>query len=43
MIGDVQRIASASAKRLKAADAEGIPTTVVAMQFELPPRHAQKS
>jgi hypothetical protein len=43
MIGDVQRIASASAKRLKESDEEGIPATVVAMQFELPPRHAQKS
>jgi DNA-binding transcriptional ArsR family regulator len=43
MIGQVSRIESASAKRLKAADEEGIPATVVAMQFELPPRHAQKS
>jgi DNA-binding transcriptional ArsR family regulator len=43
MITDVQRAASASAKRLKADGEEGIPTTVVAMQFELPPRHAQKS
>jgi DNA-binding transcriptional ArsR family regulator len=43
MIGDVHRIASASAKRLKTADEEGIPATVVAMQFELPPQHAQKS
>ena len=43
MIGQVEKIESASAKRLKAADEEGIPATVVAMQFELPPRHAQKS
>ena len=43
MITEVQRIESASAKRLKAANGEGIPATVVAMQFELPPRHAQKS
>lgn len=43
MISEVQRIASASAKRLKTANGEGIPATVVAMQFELPPRHAQKS
>jgi DNA-binding transcriptional ArsR family regulator len=43
MIGEVQRIAAASAKRLKGADGEGIPATVVAMQFELPPRDTQKS
>jgi DNA-binding transcriptional ArsR family regulator len=43
MIADVQRAASASAKRMKAAGEDGIPTTVVAMQFELPARHAQKS
>lgn len=43
MISDVQRIATASAKRLKGAEEEGIPATVVAMQFELPPRHTQKS
>jgi DNA-binding transcriptional ArsR family regulator len=43
MISDVQRIESASAKRLKTAGEDGIPATVVAMQFELPPRHAQKS
>jgi DNA-binding transcriptional ArsR family regulator len=43
MIGDVQKIASESAKRLKSADEEGIPATVVAMQFELPARHAQQS
>jgi DNA-binding transcriptional ArsR family regulator len=43
MISEVQKAASASAKRLKAAGEDGIPTTVVAMQFELPPRHAQKS
>jgi DNA-binding transcriptional ArsR family regulator len=43
MISEVQRIESASAKRLKTANGEGIPATVVAMQFELPPRHAQKS
>jgi|SRR5215210_5490691 len=43
MIADVQKAASASQKRLKADGEDGIPTTVVAMQFELPPRHAQKS
>jgi DNA-binding transcriptional ArsR family regulator len=43
MISNVQRIESASAKRLKTAGEDGIPATVVAMQFELPPRHAQKS
>src|SRR5215218_10056880 len=43
MIGEVERVASASAKRVTAAGEEGIPVTVVAMQFELPPRHAQKS
>jgi DNA-binding transcriptional ArsR family regulator len=43
MIGDVQKIASDSAKRLKAGDEEGIAATVVAMQFELPARHAQQS
>jgi DNA-binding transcriptional ArsR family regulator len=43
MIADVQRAASDSAKRLRGAGEDGIPTTVVAMQFELPPRHAQKS
>jgi DNA-binding transcriptional ArsR family regulator len=44
MIGDVQKIASASAARLKAQGEEGIPATVVAMQFEMPEaRHGQKS
>ena len=43
MIGDVQKIASDSGKRLRAADEEGISATVVAMQFELPARHAQQS
>jgi DNA-binding transcriptional ArsR family regulator len=43
MISEVERIESASAKRLKTGNGEGIPATVVAMQFELPPRHAQKS
>ena len=43
VIGDVQKIAADSAKRLKTAGDDGIPTTVVAMQFELPPRHGQES
>jgi DNA-binding transcriptional ArsR family regulator len=43
MISEVHRIEAASAKRLKGSDDEGIPATVVAMQFELPPRHTQKS
>jgi DNA-binding transcriptional ArsR family regulator len=43
MIGDVERIASASAARLRKSGEEGIPATVVAMQFEVPARHAQKS
>src|SRR5919112_5439756 len=41
MIGDVERIASASAARLRKSGEEGIPATVVAMQFEVPARHAQ--
>jgi DNA-binding transcriptional ArsR family regulator len=40
---DVERIASASASRLKKSGDEGIPATVVAMQFESPARHAQES
>jgi DNA-binding transcriptional ArsR family regulator len=43
MISDIQRIAAASAKRLKGADGDGIPATVVAMQFEVPAQHTQKS
>ena len=43
MIGDVKKIAADSGKRLKAAGEEGISTTVVAMQFETPPRHGQES
>ena len=43
MIGDVEKIAADSGKRLKAAGEEGISTTVVAMQFETPPRHGQES
>jgi DNA-binding transcriptional ArsR family regulator len=43
MIAEVQRIAGASGKRLKETGENGIPATVVAMQFEFPPRHAQKS
>jgi DNA-binding transcriptional ArsR family regulator len=43
MIGDVERIASASAKRLKKSGEDGIPTTVVAMHFELPAEHGQES
>jgi DNA-binding transcriptional ArsR family regulator len=40
---DVERIASASASRLKKSGDEGISATVVAMQFESPARHAQES
>jgi DNA-binding transcriptional ArsR family regulator len=42
-LADVERIESASTSRLKKSGEEGIPTTVVAMQFELPARHAQES
>jgi hypothetical protein len=40
---DVQRIASASAGRVEKSGDDGIPATVVAMQFELPAPHAQES
>jgi DNA-binding transcriptional ArsR family regulator len=43
LLGEVQKIESASASRLKASGDEGISATVVAMQFESPPRHAQES
>jgi len=44
MIGDLDRIISDSTKRLKASGEDGIPTTVVAMQFEVPAqRHGQES
>ena len=43
MIAEVEKIASGSAARLKASGEEGIPATVVAMQFELPPGHGQES
>ena len=43
MIGQVEKVASASASRLKKSGESGIPTTVVAMQFELPPGHGQES
>jgi DNA-binding transcriptional ArsR family regulator len=43
MIGEVERIASASGARLKKSGEDGVPATVVAMQFEVPARHAQKS
>ncbi len=43
MITQVQRIAAASEARLRKSDDEGIPATVVAMQFEVPAQHAQKS
>ena len=43
MIGDVEKIASGSAARLKSSGEEGIPATVVAMQFEVPPDHGQES
>src|SRR5215212_10623161 len=39
---DVERISSASASRLKKSGDESIQTTVVAMQFESPARHAQE-
>jgi DNA-binding transcriptional ArsR family regulator len=42
-LADVQRIESAAAGRLKKSGEEGIPTTVVAMQFESPAGHAQES
>jgi DNA-binding transcriptional ArsR family regulator len=38
MVGEVERIASASARRLKTANEAGIPATVVAMQFESSPK-----
>ena len=37
MSAEVERIASASATRLRQSGEEGIPASVVAMQFELPP------
>ena len=43
MIRDVEKVAADSAKRLKRAGEEGIATTVVAMQFELPATHDQES
>jgi DNA-binding transcriptional ArsR family regulator len=43
VLGEVEKIASASASRLKKSEESGIPTTVVAMQFELPPDHGQES
>src|SRR5918997_317648 len=43
VIGDVETIVSASASRLEKSDEGGIPTTVVVMQFELPPSHGQES
>jgi DNA-binding transcriptional ArsR family regulator len=36
MIGEVEKVASRSAARLEKSGESGIPTTVVAMQFELP-------
>jgi DNA-binding transcriptional ArsR family regulator len=36
MIGEVEKVASASAARLERSGESGIPTTLVAMQFELP-------
>jgi DNA-binding transcriptional ArsR family regulator len=42
MISEVHRIESASAKRLKGTGDDGIPATVVAMQFELSQRRAEK-
>ena len=36
MIGEVEKVASASAARLEKSGESGIPTTLVAMQFELP-------
>jgi DNA-binding transcriptional ArsR family regulator len=43
MITEVERIASASAARLKKSGDDGISTTVVAMQFEVPAPHGQES
>jgi DNA-binding transcriptional ArsR family regulator len=43
MVSEVQRIESASTARLKKSGEDGIPTTVVAMQFELPAPHGQES
>ena len=43
VIGDVEKIVSASASRLEKSGEDGIPTTVVVMQFELPPSHGQES
>jgi DNA-binding transcriptional ArsR family regulator len=43
VITEVDRIASASAARLRKSGDEGIPTTVVAMHFELPAKHGQES
>ncbi len=43
MLDEVEKIESASAARLKRSGDEGIPATVVAMQFESPTRHAQES
>jgi DNA-binding transcriptional ArsR family regulator len=43
VIGDVEKIVSASASRLEKSGESGIPTTVVVMQFELPPGHGQES
>jgi DNA-binding transcriptional ArsR family regulator len=43
VIGEVEKIASASASRVEKSGESGIPTTVVVMQFELPPGHGQES
>jgi DNA-binding transcriptional ArsR family regulator len=43
MIAEVERIASASAGRVKKTGEDGIPATVVAMQFEMPDEHGQES
>jgi DNA-binding transcriptional ArsR family regulator len=43
MVADVEKIAADSAKRLRAGGDDGIPTTVVAMQFEMPSPHGQES
>jgi DNA-binding transcriptional ArsR family regulator len=43
MLDEVEKIESASAARLKRSGDEGIPATIVAMQFESPTRHAQES
>ena len=44
MIKDIDRVVSDSERRLKASGEDGIPTTIVAMQFEVPTRrHGQES